>query len=148
MNVDKKGRKRKDCRIEVPIGLIKMHLKVPQKTRESLLSSLLDKKIEFSAYRQKIMNAASVSDRMRQVEDIYKKPFDEGQKIAPEMFTDETLLEFEGAKNSPAGPNKKHEKLVDHVKAALGEANQKESAESRFIASDNLNIHSLGREFK
>ena len=41
MNVDKKGRKRKDCRIEVPISLIKMHLKVPQKTKENLLSCLL-----------------------------------------------------------------------------------------------------------
>ena len=148
MNVDKKGRKRKDCRIEVPIGLIKMHLKVPQKTRENLLSSLLNKKIEFSVYRQKIMNAASVSDRMKQIEDISKKPFEEVKKTAPELFTDETLLEFAGAKNSPAGPNKKLEKLVEHVKAALGEASQKESEESHFIASDSLNIHSLGRLLK
>ena len=148
MNVDKKGRKRKDCRIEVPISLIKMHLKVPQKTRENLLSCLLNKKIELSVYRQKIMDAASVSDRMKQVEDISKKPFEEVKNSAPELFSDETLLKFEGAKNSPAGPNKKHEQLVDHVKAALGEARRKESEESRFIASDSLNIHSLGRVFK
>ena len=30
---------RKDCRIGVPIGFIKMYLKVPLKTRESLLSN-------------------------------------------------------------------------------------------------------------
>lgn len=148
MNVDKKGKKRKDCRIEVPIGLIKLHLKVPSKTRENLLSSLLNKKIELSVYRQKIMDAASVSDRKKQIEDISKKPFEEVKNSAPELFTDETLLEFEGAKNSPAGPNRKHEQLVDHVKAALGEARQKESEGSRFIASDSLNIHSLGRVFK
>ena len=85
---------------------------------------------------------------MKQSEDISKKPFEKVKKTTPEMFTDETLLEFEGAKNSPAGPNKKLEKLVEHVKAALGEASQKESAESTCIASDSLNIHSLGRVLK
>ena len=85
-------------------------------------------------YRQKILDAASVSDRMKQVEDISKKPFEEVKNSAPEPFTVETLLEVEGAKNSPAGPNMKHEQLVDRVKAALGEARQKESEESRFIA--------------
>jgi hypothetical protein len=97
------------------------------------LSSLLNKKIEFSVYRQKIMNAAYVSDRMRQIEDISKKPFEEVKKTAPELFTDETLLEFEGAKNSPAGQNKKLEKFVEHAKAALGEASKKESDESNLL---------------
>ena len=110
-----------------------MHLKVPQKTRENLLSCLLNKKIELSVYRQKIMDAASVSDRMKQVEDISKKPFEEVKNSAPELFSDETLLEFEGAKNSPAGPNKKLEKFVEHAKAALGEASKKESDESNLL---------------
>jgi hypothetical protein len=85
---------------------------------------------------------------MKQIEDISKKPFEKVKKTALEMFTDETLLEFEGAKNSSAGPNQQHEKLVNHVKAALGKASQKESAESTCIASDSLNIHSLGRVLK
>ena len=48
------------------------------------------------------MDAASVSDRMKQIEDISKKPFEEVKNSAPELFTDETILEFDGAKNSSA----------------------------------------------
>ena len=149
MNIDKKGKRRKDGLIEVPIGFLKLHLKVPQKTREELLESIMNKKIEIGDYRNKMISAASISDRKKQVEEISKKPFADVMKAAPEMFTDERLMEFDGAKIGPKGQNDKHVKLANHVKSALGKGRKgAPSEETIYIASDNLNMHSLGRVFK
>ena len=60
MNVDKKGRIRKDYLIEV--GFLKLHLKVPQKTREDLLSSIMEKKIEIITYRNRFRKMKSKKD--------------------------------------------------------------------------------------
>ena len=62
MNVDKNGRRRRDCLIEVPMGFLKLHLKVPQKTRDDLLSSIMEKKIEIITYRNRFRKMKSKKD--------------------------------------------------------------------------------------
>ena len=62
MKVDKKGRIRKNYLIEVPMGFLKLHLKVPRKKREDLLSSIMEKKIEIITYRNRFRKMKSKKD--------------------------------------------------------------------------------------
>ena len=148
MNKDKHGIRRNACKIELPIGFIKLHIKVSQSTREEFISELLSRKIEFGEYCKKLKDASSVNDMKKEVEKYSKKPFEEVKNAAPELFTDKVLLQFEGAKSNASGNNLKHTRLVKHVNAALKEKDIEESPSEKFICSDKLNLHSLGRKFK
>ena len=147
MNKDRNHNRRNVCQIEVPISLLKMHTKISQTLREDLLSGILDRKFEFSEYIQKLKDANAVTDMKKQVEEISKKTFEEVKKADPDMFEDQVLLQFGGAKNNAAGQNMKRAKLVKHVNAALKKDTVVSPVE-QFLSSDNLNLYSLGRKFK
>ena len=51
-NMDKNGKRKTSCRLEVSLSLFKFHLSVSQHVREKLLLKLLTKKIEFAVYMQ------------------------------------------------------------------------------------------------
>ena len=125
------------------MNLIKMHLKVSQSTRETLLSKLFARKMDLGEYSRKLKEAINVHETKKAIENIASKSFDEVRNRAPELFEDQVLLDFGGAKLN----TKKYTKLVKHVKAALNEETA-ETPVDEFMASDNLNMISLSRAFK
>jgi len=146
-NMDKKSERKKTSKVEVPIGFLKLHLKVSQSTREVVLAKILNKKIDLGEYTKKLQEASKLSDTKKEIEKISKNQFEEIKKVAPEMFEDQVLAEFGGAKNNAAGANNKHTKLVKHVQKALN-IESVETPVEEFLSSDPFNIHSLSREFK
>ena len=142
-NIDRNGKRNQVCRLELPLNLIKMHLKVSQSTRETLLSKLFARKMDLGEYSRKLKEAINVHETKKAIENIASKSFDEVRNRAPELFEDQVLLDFGGAKLN----TKKYTKLVKHVKAALNEETA-ETPVDEFMASDNLNMISLSRAFK
>ena len=146
-NIDKNCKRKTTCRLEVPLSLFKLHLTVSQNVREKLLFNLLTKKIEFAVYMEMLKDASNISDVKKEVEKISKKPFAELVEKDPDMFVDEVLLAFAGAKSNASGLNRKHELLVSHVNVSKKKEGTEKKVE-QFVNSDGLNVHSLGRKFK
>ena len=146
-NMDKNCKRKTTCRLEVPLSLFKLHLTVSQNVRESLLFKLLTKKIEFAVYMEMLKAASNICEVKKEVEKISKKPFAELKEKAPDMFVDEVLLAFAGAKSNASGQNRKHELLVSHINVSKNKEPTAKKVE-QFVNSDGLNIHSLGRKFK
>ena len=110
-NMDKKSERKKTSKVEVPIGFLKLHLKVSQSTREVVLAKILNKKIDLGDYTKRLKDAANLFDTKKEIEKISKHQFEELKKVAPKMFEDQVLAEFGGAKNNAAGENNKHTKF-------------------------------------
>ena len=146
-NMDKKSERKKTSKVEVPIGFLKLHLKVSQSTREVVLAKILNKKIDLGDYTKRLKDAANLFDTKKEIEKISKHQFEDLKKVAPKMFEDQVLAEFGGAKNNAAGENNKHTKLVKHVQNAL-KIDGVETPVEQFLSSDHFNMHSLSREFK
>ena len=91
--------------------------------------------------------ASNICEVKKEVEKISKKPFAELKEKAPDMFVDEVLLAFAGAKSNASGQNRKHELLVSHINVSKNKEPTAKKVE-QFVNSDGLNIHSLGRKFK
>ena len=49
-NMDKKNQRKKTCKLEIPLNLLKLHLKVSQSTLEILLPKLLSRTIVLEEY--------------------------------------------------------------------------------------------------
>ena len=92
-------------------------------------------------------DASNLTEVKKEDEKISKKPFAELQEKAPDMFVDEVLLAFTGARNNASGQNRKHELLVSHINASKNIAATEKKVE-QFVNSDGLNVHSLGRKFQ
>ena len=148
-NMDKKSQRKKICKLEIPLHLLKLHLKVSQSTLATLLPQLLSRTIELGEYTRKLKDASNISDVKREIEKISKTTFEEVKKKAPEKFGDQTLRDYCGAKQNASGQNQKHEKLVEHVNANINPDTPRAVAHiEQFLVSDSLNIHSLSRIFK
>ena len=146
-NIDRNGKRKKICKVEVPLNLLKLHLKVSQSLRESLLSKLMSRSIEFAEYSKKIKDAGEVEVTKKAIENISKKTFEEVKQSAPAMFEDQVLVEFGGVKSNATGTNRQRDKLINHINKAL-QTNDEEVPVEQFVSSDHLNFLALGRKFK
>ena len=120
VNLDSK--KNEVSRIEIPINLLKDHLCIDQKSRQTLLCLLLEEKITFKEYKLKLIKAKKLSKTKSKVETISGQPFPVLKETCPDLMSDEMLEEFSEAKQDNRGHNAVYSKLVTHVQAVLGKA--------------------------
>ena len=150
-NVDKRRNRKRSVKLEMPMTLLKSHLKVSQELRVSLLDAILNGSIGYSEYCSRIKKAAEVTEVKKHIETISKCQFSAVLQKQPEGFSDKVLEKFVGAKISTSGQNSAFANLTKHVNVALSKHTNTEEVPAPcvvFSHSDNLNILSLGRKMK
>ena len=151
-NVDKNRNRKREKKLEVPVGLIKTHLNVTQATREKLLDDLLNHEIGFAEYCSALKTGSELNDVRKTVENVAQSSFLDIRESCPDMFTDQNMKDFVGAKVTTAGPNNVYKRLVKHVETALGKP--KEPEEPKDVPGegcselDGLTLLNLGRKMK
>ena len=130
-------------RIEVPLTLLKLHLKVNPKLRFDLLNKLLNKAITFSTYRKELEKNSKISDVKSKVEQISGQPFATLVESNPQLLSEDALSGFTNAKATSSGSNAQYKNLVRHVNIAVkgGSPTDLNTAEAFFfVHSDKLNL--------
>ena len=149
-NLDKNWNKKKDCKIEIPLNLLKLHKNVSHNMREKLIDDLLSKKIDFPKYLSTLKTLSDLTDVKKNVEQTSNMSFGEVKEKCPEKFSDKILLGFLGAKNTPAGQNDAFKDLSRHVNVALSgdKVNESEIEKPHEVCtpSDKVDILSLSKK--
>ena len=143
------GKKKDDGRLEIPIKLLKDHLKVDPRNRHHLLEQLLAKKMTFKDYRLQLVKSTKMSMVKSKVEQISGQPFSALKESCPGLLTDQVLEDFEDAKQDKSGPNDIYKKLVSHMQVVMGKTNVvlTESVVN-FINTEEINLTSVSRSIK
>ena len=151
-NVDKNRNRKKEKKLEVPVGLIKIHLDVTQATRDKLLDDLLNHDIGFAEYCSELKTGSELNEVRKSVENVAQSSFLDIKESCPDMFTDLNMKEFVGAKVTTAGPNNVYKRLVKHVETALGKSKTPEEPKDvpgeGCSELDSLSLLNLGRKMK
>ena len=150
-NVDKKRKRKKSVKLEIPVTLLKAHMKVSQETRESLLDDILNKNISYTEYCERLKQTVEINDVKKNIETITKSKFSDVKEKQPDFFSDEALKEYVGAKITVDGENNKYTKLAKHVNVTLSPQEDGGGAASlnvSFSHSDNMNLYSLVAKMK
>jgi hypothetical protein len=150
-NVDKKRKRKESLKLEIPVTMLKLHMKVGQDARESLIDDILNKKMGYSEYCKSLKHVSEIDDVKKLVEGISKSSFKDVHEKQPEFFSEIELTRFVGARNTPTGPNEVYTNLVKHVNVAFGNQSKDEVRSDQsvvFTPSDNLNLYSLVNKMK
>ena len=147
-NVDKKRKKKKSLKLEVPLSLFKLHIKVDEDTREILLDALLSKKISFTEYISRLSNATEIVTVKKCVENISRQKISELEKSHRGFFSDDVLKRFVGAKITPAGPNPVYKNLMKHINVALSSAEKPYDELVAFKDIEEFNSFGLTQKMK
>lgn len=146
--------KKNEAKLEVPIELIKTHLKVTQKARENLLEKILKAEIALPDYRSWLMKLADLSEVKSNISKISGQSFQDLKAKYGKNLDDGTLSEFVGAKTLPSGPNGQFSKLSKYVNDLLAVAIDDEESINpldgsvTFTKAENMNILTIGRKVK
>ena len=152
----KRNKKSKvSSKIEMPINLLKLHLKVGEDVRIELIDGLLEGEISFLEYSARLETASLVSDVKSQVEKISQRSFADIKSKNSAEFSDEALSQFCGAKSSPEGGNLAYKKLVHHIKkfstnSPVDSIHDGDNS-TTYVVADQMNVIDLGnkmQEFK
>ena len=147
---------RVSSKIEMPINLLKLHLKVGEDVRIELIDGLLEGEISFLEYSARLETASLLSDVKSQAEKITKGSFADLKSKNLAEVSDEALSQFCGAKSSPDGGNLAYKKLVHHIKKFSSTNSPLESLHdddnsTACVVADQMNVIDLGnkmQEFK
>ena len=147
----KKQKKSKSVKLEVPISLLKLHQRVTQQQRSSLIDMLIDGSLSFPGYCEQMEKEAGISEVQGHIEILSKEKFGDISQRFPEEFTDDILVEFDGAKVSSGGENLAYKKLVRHVNVAMSSSQPSEACHEelvKFVHTDNMNMIDVGVKMK
>ena len=151
-NIDKKRQRKKSFKLEMPVSVVKLHMKISQAARGVLIDEILAKKITFSEYCARLKKAAEMIGVKKQVEMISKESFTTVVEKHPGFFCDKEMEKYIGARNTPSGQNEVYTSLVNHVNVALSNQRIDSTSTSHqpavFSHSDNLNLYSLVNKMK
>ena len=112
---DSKNKKKDQVKLEVPLTLLRLHVKVNPVLRDQLLLKLLGKKISFSEYRISLEKQCKLVNLKAKVEKIAGQPFENLKESYPSMMSDDVLEDFVEAKTQNSGHNAHYTNLVKHV---------------------------------
>ena len=144
---EKSSRKRKQSvdKIEVPLSLFKLILKVAPNVRDSLLNSLIEKEISLTKFKSLLEKENNINDVKAKVEVLAGKPFELVRESHPNVMADDVLEEFCGAKSQSSGQNELYSKLVNHVNSVLNgpEDNSNGPSKVEFIDNEKLSLIEL-----
>ena len=112
---DLRNKKKDKVKLEVPLSLLRLHMKVNPEFRDMMLTKLLEKKITFSEYRIGLERKSKLSDVKSKVGKITGQPFEAIKESHPSMMSDDLLEDFTEAKTLSSGHNAVYSGLVKHV---------------------------------
>ena len=147
---DNRSKKDKD-RLEVPLSLLRLHLKVIPEVRDVMLTQLLDKKMTFSDYRIALVKKSKLVDVKSKVENIAGQPFEVIKGSHPDMMSDDMLEDFSEAKTLASGQNAHYSNLVKHVNLVV---NGKDTPELEpppmfdFVDADKITLLEVSSKLK
>ena len=151
--IDQSFKRKDQAKLEVPIQLLKIHLRTPHAYRVKLLQKLLNQEITLSEYKEKLGKSADLFDVKSNVEKVSGESLSDLKSRYPNQFDDLSLIEFLGAKSLPSGPNMQFTKLAKHVKHVLEVQLTEEmddSLEGRvtIVKAENLNTVTISKKVK
>ena len=148
------SKKEKPLKIEVPVSLMKLHLKVNPQYRDELLQQLLEKKIKFPDYRLRLEKSTKLSNVKTHVEKLTGQPFETLKETHKHMLSDEVLSDFTEAKTNSSGPNEYYKQLMQHVNIVVKDVDTQRTPvgeqEELFsiVENDKLTLVDISRKIK
>ena len=115
-------RKKVYSKLEVPIQLFKLQLKVSPGARLYLMKKMLNKEITLSEYRNQLLKTVGLVEVKMSIEVMSGLSVTALRSKHANHFDNVRLSDFIGVKNLATGPNSQLKKLTRHVKNVLAEA--------------------------
>ena len=146
-------RKKAYSKLEVPIQLLKLQLKVSHEARLYLMNKLLNKEITLSEYKNQLLTTVGLVEVKMSIEGMSGLSLTELRSKHVNHFDNARLSDFIGAKNLASGPNSQLKKLTRHVKNVLAEAVDEEKeiddeGTVTLVKSDLWNVVTIAKRVK
>ena len=143
-------RKKAYSKLEVPIQLLKLQLKVSHEARSYLMNKLLNKEITLSEYKNQLLTTVGLVEVKTSIEGMSGLSVTELRSKHANHFDNARLSDFIGARNLATGPNSQLKKLTRHVKNVLAEAVDVEKeieveGTVSFVKSDLWNVVTIAK---